>query len=114
MRIGFVGTGTMGTPIAGCLIRAGFSVVAYDRRPEAVADVCALGRGACRQRVRGGARERRGVHLAAWPRGVRGGDAGASGRGGGRAAGRGGAYRPDHQCPRGHRARGRGVPDARR
>jgi len=24
MRIGFVGTGTMGTPIAGCLIRAGF------------------------------------------------------------------------------------------
>ena len=31
MRIGFVGTGTMGTPIAGCLIRAGhtLSVVAF-------------------------------------------------------------------------------------
>src|SRR5579859_1209275 len=43
MRIGFVGTGTMGTPIAGCLIRAGFSVAAYDRRPEAVGEICAQG-----------------------------------------------------------------------
>jgi 3-hydroxyisobutyrate dehydrogenase len=43
MRIGFVGTGTMGTPIAECLIRAGHSVAAYDRRPEAVAALCAQG-----------------------------------------------------------------------
>jgi 3-hydroxyisobutyrate dehydrogenase-like beta-hydroxyacid dehydrogenase len=43
MRIGFVGTGTMGTPIAGCLIRAGHSVVVHDRRPEAVAALCAQG-----------------------------------------------------------------------
>ena len=34
MRIGFVGTGTMGTPIAGCLIRAGHSLSVYDRRPR--------------------------------------------------------------------------------
>lgn len=35
MRIGFVGTGTMGTPIAGCLIGAGHSLIVYDRREEA-------------------------------------------------------------------------------
>jgi 3-hydroxyisobutyrate dehydrogenase len=33
----------MGTPIASCLIRAGFSVAAYDRRPEAVVDICTQG-----------------------------------------------------------------------
>jgi 3-hydroxyisobutyrate dehydrogenase len=43
MRIGFVGTGTMGTPIASCLIRAGHSVSVYDRRPEATAELCANG-----------------------------------------------------------------------
>jgi 3-hydroxyisobutyrate dehydrogenase-like beta-hydroxyacid dehydrogenase len=43
MRIGFVGTGTMGTPIAGCLIRAGHSVAVYDRRPDAVEALCAQG-----------------------------------------------------------------------
>jgi 3-hydroxyisobutyrate dehydrogenase-like beta-hydroxyacid dehydrogenase len=43
MRIGFVGTGTMGTPIAGCLIRAGHSLSVYDRRPEATASLCAQG-----------------------------------------------------------------------
>jgi 3-hydroxyisobutyrate dehydrogenase len=46
MRIGFVGTGTMGTPIAGCLIRAGHSLSVYDRRPEATAALC--GQGAAR------------------------------------------------------------------
>jgi 3-hydroxyisobutyrate dehydrogenase-like beta-hydroxyacid dehydrogenase len=34
MRIGFVGTGTMGTPIAGCLIAAGHQLTVYDLRPE--------------------------------------------------------------------------------
>jgi 3-hydroxyisobutyrate dehydrogenase-like beta-hydroxyacid dehydrogenase len=43
MRIGFVGTGTMGTPIAGCLIRAGHLVTVYDRRPEATAALRAQG-----------------------------------------------------------------------
>jgi 3-hydroxyisobutyrate dehydrogenase len=43
MRIGFIGTGTMGTPIAGCLLRAGHSLVVYDRRAEATAALCAAG-----------------------------------------------------------------------
>jgi 3-hydroxyisobutyrate dehydrogenase len=43
MRIGFVGTGTMGTPIAGCLINAGHSLSVYDLRPEATATLCAQG-----------------------------------------------------------------------
>lgn len=43
MRIGFVGTGTMGTPIAGCLIRAGHALSVYDHRPEATAALCAQG-----------------------------------------------------------------------
>lgn len=43
MRIGFVGTGTMGTPIAGCLIRAGHSLSVHDRRLEATAALCAQG-----------------------------------------------------------------------
>src|ERR1700733_9077100 len=43
MRIGFVGTGTMGTPIAGCLIRAGHSLSVYDRRTEATAALCSQG-----------------------------------------------------------------------
>jgi 3-hydroxyisobutyrate dehydrogenase len=43
MRIGFVGTGTMGTPVAGCLIRAGHSLLVYDRRPEATAALRAQG-----------------------------------------------------------------------
>lgn len=37
MRIGFVGTGTMGTPIAGGLIRAGHSLTVHDRHAEATA-----------------------------------------------------------------------------
>jgi 3-hydroxyisobutyrate dehydrogenase len=43
MRIGFVGTGTMGTPIAGCLISAGHTLIVHDRRPEATAALCAQG-----------------------------------------------------------------------
>ena len=43
MRIGFVGTGTMGTPIAGCLIRAGHALTVHDRNPEATATLCAQG-----------------------------------------------------------------------
>ncbi|WP_428487044.1 NAD(P)-dependent oxidoreductase [Rhodopila sp.] len=43
MRIGFVGIGTMGSPIAECLIRAGHSLSVYDRRSEATGVVCAQG-----------------------------------------------------------------------
>jgi 3-hydroxyisobutyrate dehydrogenase-like beta-hydroxyacid dehydrogenase len=35
MRIGFIGTGTMGTPIAACLIAAGHRLTVYDVRREA-------------------------------------------------------------------------------
>ncbi len=44
MRIGFVGTGTMGTPIAGCLIAAGHRLTVYDIRPEAMGAL--IGQGA--------------------------------------------------------------------
>ncbi len=37
-RIGFVGAGTMGIPMISNLIKAGFSVLAYDVRPEAAAE----------------------------------------------------------------------------
>jgi 3-hydroxyisobutyrate dehydrogenase-like beta-hydroxyacid dehydrogenase len=37
MRIGLVGTGTLGAPIEGCLIRAGHALSIYDCCPEATA-----------------------------------------------------------------------------
>src|SRR6202035_1276971 len=43
MRIGFVGTGTMGTPIAGCLIAAGHQLTVYDIRREATGALAAQG-----------------------------------------------------------------------
>jgi 3-hydroxyisobutyrate dehydrogenase-like beta-hydroxyacid dehydrogenase len=43
MRIGFVGTGTMGTPIAGCLVAAGHRLTVYDVRREATAVLAAQG-----------------------------------------------------------------------
>jgi 3-hydroxyisobutyrate dehydrogenase len=43
MRLGFVGTGTMGTPIAGCLIDAGHSLTICDIRKEATAALAARG-----------------------------------------------------------------------
>jgi 3-hydroxyisobutyrate dehydrogenase len=45
MRIGFVGTGTMGTPIAGCLIAAGHQLTVYDIRREATGALVAQGAG---------------------------------------------------------------------
>jgi 3-hydroxyisobutyrate dehydrogenase-like beta-hydroxyacid dehydrogenase len=44
MQIGFVGTGTMGDPIAGCLIDAGHRLRVYDIRAEATRAL--VGRGA--------------------------------------------------------------------
>ena len=44
MQIGFIGTGTMGTPIAGCLIDVGHRLTVFDIRPEATQAL--VGRGA--------------------------------------------------------------------
>ena len=43
MRLGFVGTGTMGAPMASCLIDAGHQLTLYDVRPDATAALCARG-----------------------------------------------------------------------
>ena len=43
MRLGFVGTGTMGAPMAGCLIDAGHQLTVYDVRSDATAALCARG-----------------------------------------------------------------------
>ena len=43
MDLGFVGTGTMGTPMVRCLIEAGHRLTVHDVRREAAAAVCALG-----------------------------------------------------------------------
>jgi 3-hydroxyisobutyrate dehydrogenase-like beta-hydroxyacid dehydrogenase len=41
--VGFVGTGTMGAPMAGCLLRAGLAVVVHDARREAAAALVEAG-----------------------------------------------------------------------
>jgi 3-hydroxyisobutyrate dehydrogenase len=43
MRLGFVGTGTMGNPMVRCLLEAGHQVTVHDRRREATANLCDLG-----------------------------------------------------------------------
>lgn len=43
MRIGFVGTGTMGKLMAGCLIEAGHELTVHDLRREASAGLCDVG-----------------------------------------------------------------------
>ncbi|MDP9727942.1 NAD(P)-dependent oxidoreductase [Alicyclobacillus tolerans] len=43
MRIGFLGTGTMGLPMAENLLRAGYSVTAYNRSPEKVQPLLQMG-----------------------------------------------------------------------
>ena len=43
MRVGFVGTGTMGNPMARCLIEAGHQLTVFDIRQEAAANLCELG-----------------------------------------------------------------------
>ena len=45
MRLGFVGTGTMGAPMVGCPIDAGHELTIFDIRPAATAPLAA--RGAC-------------------------------------------------------------------
>ena len=43
MRVGFVGTGTMGNPMARCLIEAGHQLTVYDLRREATTNLCEIG-----------------------------------------------------------------------
>src|SRR5271166_5974650 len=43
MQLGFVGTGTMGSLMAGCLIDAGHRLTVFDVRPEATAALCERG-----------------------------------------------------------------------
>ena len=43
MRLGFVGTGTMGAPMAACLIDAGHELAVYDVRPAATAALATRG-----------------------------------------------------------------------
>jgi 3-hydroxyisobutyrate dehydrogenase-like beta-hydroxyacid dehydrogenase len=45
MQLGFVGTGTMGNPMARCLLEAGHTLTVYDVRREAAANLCTLGAG---------------------------------------------------------------------
>lgn len=47
MRIGFVGTGTMGEPIAQSLMAAGHDLAVHDIRPEATATLAARGAAVC-------------------------------------------------------------------
>lgn len=47
MRIGFIGTGHMGNPVARHLIRAGHQLAVHDARPEATANLIELGAAWC-------------------------------------------------------------------
>ena len=47
MKIGFIGTGTMGQPMVQNLIKKGFSVIAYDVVPAALEAAVKLGASAC-------------------------------------------------------------------
>jgi 3-hydroxyisobutyrate dehydrogenase len=43
MRLGFVGTGTMGNPMVRCLLDAGHTLTIYDARREATTNLCEYG-----------------------------------------------------------------------
>src|SRR5918992_6142196 len=43
MQLGFVGTGTMGNPMARCLLEAGHALTVYDVRREATTNLCEHG-----------------------------------------------------------------------
>ena len=46
-KVGFIGLGAMGQPMSRRLLEAGYKVVAYDLRPEAVTAAVSKGGGAC-------------------------------------------------------------------
>ena len=43
MDVGYIGTGTMGNPMARCLLDAGHNVTVYDVRREATTNLCEMG-----------------------------------------------------------------------
>ena len=43
MQLGYIGTGTMGNPMAKALIEAGHSVTVYDVRRESATNLCEMG-----------------------------------------------------------------------
>lgn len=43
MQLGFIGTGTMGNPMARCLLEAGHALTVYDVRRQATANLCEQG-----------------------------------------------------------------------
>jgi len=43
MKIGFIGCGAMGKPMAKNLLAAGYAVTVFDTNPQAVSELCALG-----------------------------------------------------------------------
>ncbi|MCH8282441.1 MAG: NAD(P)-dependent oxidoreductase [Chloroflexi bacterium] len=43
MQLGFIGTGTMGNPMARCLLEAGHQLTVYDTRREATTNLCEMG-----------------------------------------------------------------------
>lgn len=47
MKLGFIGLGAMGRPLAGHLLRAGHALAVWSRRPEAAATLVAAGAKAC-------------------------------------------------------------------
>lgn len=47
MRVGFVGLGVMGLPMAGHLLKAGHELAVWARRPEASAEIAAAGAAVC-------------------------------------------------------------------
>jgi 3-hydroxyisobutyrate dehydrogenase len=51
-RIGFIGTGTMGIPMIANLLKAGFSILAYDIRPGALAEAAQRGAAAAASSAR--------------------------------------------------------------
>ena len=64
-RIGFIGVGTMGMPMAKNLVKKGFAVTAFDSNPEAVKAAAAAGMTAAAIRGGGGGhRGHRGDHAA--------------------------------------------------
>jgi 2-hydroxy-3-oxopropionate reductase len=42
-KIGFIGLGIMGKPMAKNLLKAGYELVAYDLRPEPLSEIVAVG-----------------------------------------------------------------------
>jgi 3-hydroxyisobutyrate dehydrogenase-like beta-hydroxyacid dehydrogenase len=43
MQLGFIGIGTMGNPMACCLIEAGHQLTVHDLRREAATNLCEMG-----------------------------------------------------------------------